>query len=145
MKLILKLIAGIVAGLLLGLYAPEWVARVLFTVKTGIGQLISFTIPLIILFFIMSGIASLPKHSGKLLGKTVALSYCSTILAGLFAFVVASHLIPLLTSAAEPSTTAAIKLIPYVNLEIPPLFSVMSALAAAFVFGIGISATEATD
>lgn len=145
MKLVLKLIAGILAGLLLGLYAPEWVARVLFTAKTVIGQLITFTIPLIILFFIMSGIASLPKNSGKLLGKTVALSYCSTILAGLFAFTVASHLIPQFTTAAEPTTTTAIKLASYVNLEIPPLFGVMSALAAAFVFGIGISATQATD
>ncbi|WP_429114475.1 dicarboxylate/amino acid:cation symporter [Aeromonas veronii] len=145
MKLVLKLIAGILAGLLLGLYAPEWVARVLFTAKTVIGQLITFTIPLIILFFIMSGIASLPKNSGKLLGKTVALSYCSTILAGLFAFTVASHLIPQFTNAAEPTTATAIKLASYVNLEIPPLFGVMSALAAAFVFGIGISATQATD
>ncbi|MGY3949003.1 dicarboxylate/amino acid:cation symporter [Aeromonas allosaccharophila] len=145
MKLVLKLIAGILAGLLLGLYAPEWVARVLFTAKTVIGQLITFTIPLIILFFIMSGIASLPKNSGRLLGKTVALSYCSTILAGLFAFTVASHLIPQLTTAAEPTTATAIKLASYVNLEIPPLFGVMSALAAAFVFGIGISATQATD
>ncbi|MFM4874562.1 dicarboxylate/amino acid:cation symporter [Aeromonas veronii] len=145
MKLVLKLIAGILAGLLLGLYAPEWVARVLFTAKTVIGQLITFTIPLIILFFIMSGIASLPKNSGKLLGKTVALSYCSTILAGLFAFTVASHLIPQFTTPAEPTTATAIKLASYVNLEIPPLFGVMSALAAAFVFGIGISATQATD
>ncbi|MFM5591072.1 dicarboxylate/amino acid:cation symporter [Aeromonas veronii] len=145
MKLVLKLIAGILAGLLLGLYAPEWVARVLFTAKTVIGQLITFTIPLIILFFIMSGIASLPKNSGKLLGKTVALSYCSTILAGLFAFTMASHLIPQFTTAAEPTTATAIKLASYVNLEIPPLFGVMSALAAAFVFGIGISATQATD
>ncbi|MDX2124720.1 MAG: dicarboxylate/amino acid:cation symporter [Aeromonas hydrophila] len=145
MKLVLKLVAGILAGLLLGLYAPEWVARVLFTAKTVIGQLITFTIPLIILFFIMSGIASLPKNSGKLLGKTVALSYCSTILAGLFAFTVASNLIPRLTTAAEPTAESAIKLSSYINLEIPPLFGVMSALAAAFVFGIGISATQATD
>ncbi|MFQ2202033.1 dicarboxylate/amino acid:cation symporter [Aeromonas hydrophila] len=145
MKLVLKLVAGILAGLLLGLYAPEWVARVLFTAKTVIGQLITFTIPLIILFFIMSGIASLPKNSGKLLGKTVALSYCSTILAGLFAFTVASNLIPRLTAAAEPTAESAIKLASYINLEIPPLFGVMSALAAAFVFGIGISATQATD
>ncbi|WDF93397.1 dicarboxylate/amino acid:cation symporter [Aeromonas dhakensis] len=145
MKLVLKLVAGILAGLLLGLYAPEWVARVLFTAKTVIGQLITFTIPLIILFFIMSGIASLPKNSGKLLGKTVALSYCSTILAGLFAFTVASNQIPRLTSAAESTAESAIKLTSYINLEIPPLFGVMSALAAAFVFGIGISATQATD
>ncbi|MFB2832152.1 dicarboxylate/amino acid:cation symporter [Aeromonas jandaei] len=145
MILILKLIAGILAGLTLGFYAPEWVMYLLFTAKLIISNLITFTIPLIILFFIMSGIASLPKNSGKLLGKTVALSYCSTILAGLFAFTVASHLIPQLTTAAEPTTAEAVKLASYVNLEIPPLFGVMSALAAAFVFGIGISATQATD
>ena len=145
MKLVLNLVAGILAGLLLGLYAPEWVARVLFTAKTVIGQLITFTIPLIILFFIMSGIASLPKNSGKLLGKTVGLSYCSTILAGLFASPVPTPLTPHLTTAADPTPEAATKLASYINLEIPPLFGVMSALAAAFVFGIGISATQATD
>ncbi len=57
----------------------------------------------------------------------------------------ASNLIPRLTTAAEPTAESAIKLASYINLEIPPLFGVMSALAAAFVFGIGISATQATD
>ncbi|MGE6107710.1 dicarboxylate/amino acid:cation symporter [Aeromonas sobria] len=145
MKLVLKLLAGILTGLLLGLYAPEWVARLLFTAKTVIGQLIGFTIPLIILFFITSGIASLPKNSGRLLGKTVALAYGSTILAGTFAFTLARQLIPTLTEAATASADPASKLVSYIGMEIPPLFGVMSALAAAFIFGIGISANEATD
>ncbi|MFC5705232.1 dicarboxylate/amino acid:cation symporter [Aeromonas eucrenophila] len=145
MKLVLKLIAGILAGLLLGLYAPEWIARVLFTAKTVIGQLISFTIPLIILFFITSGIASLPKNSGRLLGNTVALAYGSTLVAGTLAFLVASQLIPLLTSEATMTSQEGTKLASYITMEIPPLFGVMSALAAAFVFGIGISATGARD
>ncbi|MFB2927516.1 dicarboxylate/amino acid:cation symporter [Aeromonas hydrophila] len=146
MKLVIKLIAGILVGLLLGLYAPEWVVYLLFTAKIVIGHLITFTIPLIILFFIMSGIASLPENSGKLLGKTIALSYFSTIVAGLLAFTIASYLIPLLTTATESTVSAANhKLSSYVNLEIPPLFGVMSALAAAFVFGIGISVTGATE
>lgn len=145
MKLVLKLIAGILAGLLLGLYAPEWVARLLFTAKTVIGQLISFTIPLIILFFITSGIASLPKNSGRLLGHTVALAYGSTLMAGTLAFLVASQLIPMLTSEATLASQEGTKLVSYITMEIPPLFGVMSALAAAFVFGIGISATGARE
>lgn len=145
MKLVLKLIAGILAGLLLGLYAPEWVARLLFTAKTVIGQLISFTIPLIILFFITSGIASLPKNSGRLLGNTVALAYGSTLVAGTLAFLVASQLIPMLTSEATLTSQEGTKLASYITMEIPPLFGVMSALAAAFVFGIGISATGARE
>ena len=56
MKLILKLIAGIVAGILVGLYIPLTGVELLYTVKELIGQLISFTIPLIILFFIASGL-----------------------------------------------------------------------------------------
>ena len=93
MKLILKLIAGIIAGILIGFFAPDAVVRILLTVKLLGGQLIGFTIPLIILFYITSGIASLPKNSGSLLGKTVALSYGSTVLAGSLAFIVASSVI----------------------------------------------------
>ncbi len=65
MNLILKLIAGIVAGILVGLYVPLTGVELLYTVKEIIGQLITFTIPLIILFFIASGIAGLPKGSGQ--------------------------------------------------------------------------------
>ncbi|ALP42213.1 dicarboxylate/amino acid:cation symporter [Aeromonas schubertii] len=145
MKLIAKLLAGILLGLLIGLYAPEWMARLVFTAKALIGQLITFTIPLIILFFITSGIASLPKNSGRLLGQTVALSYGSTLMAGTLAFLVASHFIPLLASTSVMTSQEGVKLASYIKLEIPPLFGVMTALATAFVFGIGISATESHD
>ena len=64
MNLVLKLIAGILAGMLIGLYAPEFLVQLTFTIQSLIGQLIKFTIPLIILFYIASGIASLPKGSG---------------------------------------------------------------------------------
>ncbi|MGL5799662.1 MAG: cation:dicarboxylate symporter family transporter, partial [Plesiomonas sp.] len=88
MKLIAKLIAGILAGVVFGFFAPEWFLRTLLTVKVLIGEMINFTIPLIILFFITSGIASLPQNSGKLLGKTVGLAYASTIVAGTVAFLI---------------------------------------------------------
>ena len=91
MNLILKLIAGIVAGILVGLYVPLTGVELLYTVKEIIGQLITFTIPLIILFFIASGIAGLPKGSGHLLGKTVGFAYGSTIIAGTLAFLVSQR------------------------------------------------------
>lgn len=142
MKLIAKLIAGILAGLLLGFYAPDWVIRLLLTAKSLIGELINFTIPLIILFFIASGIASLPRNSGKLLGKTVILAYASTIVAGTCAFLIAGQVIPLLAESAESTEAVANKLTPFIQLSIPPLFGVMTALATAFLFGIGISKTQ---
>ncbi|KXI22674.1 dicarboxylate/amino acid:cation symporter [Photobacterium sanguinicancri] len=142
MKLILKLIAGIVAGILLGFFAPDEIVRILLTVKSIGGQLIGFTIPLIILFYITSGIASLPKNSGNLLGKTVALSYGSTIIAGSLAFIVASSVITGIPSPDQTTVDAGAKLTSFISLEIPPMFGVMTALATAFLFGLGISVTN---
>ena len=142
MKLVAKLIAGILAGLLLGLYGPDLLIRTLLTLKLVVGELIGFTIPLIILFYIASGIASLPKASGALLGKTVAIAYGSTLIAGTLAFLVASQVIPGLTGQAEVATEAGHKLESFIKLDVPPLFGVMTALATAFIFGIGISATD---
>ncbi len=145
MKLILKLIAGILVGILLGFFAPDAIIRILLTVKLLGGQLIGFTIPLIILFYITSGIASLPKNSGSLLGKTVALSYGSTIIAGSLAFLVASMVIAGLPEPAAATTDASEKLTSFISLEIPPLFGVMTALATAFLFGLGISITNSSQ
>lgn len=145
MKLILKLIAGILVGILLGFFAPDAIIRVLLTVKLLGGQLIGFTIPLIILFYITSGIASLPKNSGSLLGKTVALSYGSTIIAGSLAFIVASMVIAGLPEPAAATADASEKLTSYISLEIPPIFGVMTALATAFLFGLGISVTNSSQ
>ncbi|MBG9996692.1 dicarboxylate/amino acid:cation symporter [Pseudoalteromonas sp. NZS127_1] len=142
MKLILKLIAGIVAGILVGLYVPITGVELLFTVKELIGQIISFTIPLIILFFIASGIAGLPKGSGHLLGKTVGFAYSSTIIAGTLAFLLVSAVIPFLSGGITFETEVATEIGSFIDLEIPPLMGVMTALVTAFVFGIGMSQLE---
>lgn len=146
MQLILKLVAGIVLGIMLGLYAPHWLTQILITVKALFGQLLFFTVPLLILFFISSGIAALPRNSGKLLSRTLAFAYLSTIAAGTLAFLVAAVVIPQLAPAATELTgTAGINLTPYIELDIPPVFGVMTALALAFIFGLGITSTQATS
>ncbi|GAA4888950.1 dicarboxylate/amino acid:cation symporter [Ferrimonas pelagia] len=143
MKLILRLLAGILAGLLIGLYAPDVLVRLMMTVQMILGQLISFVIPLIILFFIASGIANLQRNSGKLLGRTVAIAYGSTLTAGILAYLSASAFVPMLVSGGELNEVAEHGLKPFFELNVPALFGVMSALAAAFIFGLGISVTGA--
>ncbi|REL36115.1 dicarboxylate/amino acid:cation symporter [Thalassotalea euphylliae] len=146
MNLVIKLIAGIIGGMLIGLYAPDFIVQLLFTAQTLIGQLIKFTIPLIILFYIASGIASLPQGSGSLLGKTVGLAYGSTIVAGTLAFLIASSILPSLVSGnALEAAAEGEKLKGFIDISIPPLFEVMTALALAFILGIGISAINATS
>lgn len=144
MKLILKLIAGIVLGIVLGLFAPDWITRILITVKALFAELLFFTIPLLILFFITSGIAALPNKSGQLLGRSLGLAYISTLLAGGLAFGVAALVVPALTTpVAVADAVQAQALLPYVSVTVPPVFNVMTALLLAFVFGLGIATTGA--
>ena len=146
MLLILKLIAGILLGIMMGLYAPHWLTQILITFKALFGQLLFFTVPLLILFFITSGIAALPRNSGKLLGHTLGIAYLSTIAAGTLAFLVATLVIPMLAPAtADLASTEGVNLTPYIEMNIPPVMSVMSALALAFIFGLGIASTQATS
>jgi Na+/H+-dicarboxylate symporter len=143
MNLISKLFLGIVLGIIIGLFAPLPIIQTLITAKYIISQLISFIIPLLILFFITSGIAHLSKNSGKLLSKTVGLSYLSTLVAGIVAFVVASTFFPALLHDADALPATKVILDPFLKLEIAPLMQIMTALTLAFIFGIGISTTQA--
>lgn len=144
MGLIFKLIAGIVVGSFVGLYAPHWFTQLLLTFKVLFGQLLFFTIPLLILFFITSGIAALPNNSGKLLGRTLGIAYLSTIIAGVAAFFAASLVVPMLaTENADVAGITGVVLEPFITLDIPPVFSVMTALTLAFILGLGIAATGA--
>ncbi|MDX3773389.1 dicarboxylate/amino acid:cation symporter [Chromatiaceae bacterium AAb-1] len=147
MKLILKLIAGIILGMLCGLYAPQWLTQILITFKALFGQVLFFTVPLLILFFIASGIGSLPQNSGRLLGKTVGLAYLSTIVAGILSFLVAAAVVPALAELVSggelQNSDNVTSLTPYIELTIPPVLEVMSALTLAFIFGLGITVTRA--
>ena len=145
MNLIIKLLCGIFAGILMGMFAPEVIVQALITAKYLVSQLIKFTIPLLILFYVTSGIASLPKNSGKLLSKTVGLAYLSTLGAGILAFLVAKSLFPALLSGAGQLPEAETVLTPFLELQIPPIMNIMTALTVAFIFGLGISNTGADN
>ena len=150
MKLIIRLVMGIIAGIVLGLLVPtagviEGLARVLITFQALFGQFINFTIPLIILFYIMSGVANLQEGSGRSLGVTIGLAYLSTIIAGSLAFFMASAFIPGMVELGTLSASETTGLKPLVILEIPPLMGVMTALLTAFAFGMGISAIKGKE
>nr|WP_134699655.1 dicarboxylate/amino acid:cation symporter [Ammoniphilus sp. YIM 78166] len=139
MGLIPKLLAGIILGMVAGLYLPDEGVRVFITVKGIIGQFIGFTVPLIIIFFITSGVAQLGNQSGKTVGMTVAVAYLSTICAGTLAYFAASNLIPALASSGGNIAGQEAALKPFFELKIDPMMGVMTALVAAFLFGIGLS------
>ncbi|MEW9502617.1 dicarboxylate/amino acid:cation symporter [Jeotgalibacillus marinus] len=142
MKLIGKLVLGIIAGILIGLLNIDPVTQLFVTIKGLFGQFIGFVIPFLILFFIVSGISKLGDKSGKMVGVTVGTAYLSSLLAGLFAFAMAITFIPLLSNEGTSVAGGQEGIEPFFHFEIDPVMGVLTALVAAFLFGIGIAKTK---
>ncbi|SDB94308.1 dicarboxylate/amino acid:cation symporter [Shouchella lonarensis] len=141
MKLIVKLFIGMLVGVGIGLLGVDFLTRLAVTVKLLFGQFLGFVIPFIILFFITSGVASLGKSQGKMVGVTVGTAYVSTLLAGTLAFFVAKFIMPMVATESTAITEGA-TFQPFIEIEILPLMGVITAVAMAFLFGIGIAKTK---
>ncbi|QFT90368.1 Serine/threonine transporter SstT [Bacillus sp. THAF10] len=141
-----RIIVAILLGVLIGSYAPEWFVKIFVTFSGLFGNFLGFAIPLIIIAFIAPGIGEIGKGAGKFLSLTAALAYLSTIAAGVLAYLAASSLYPYLLKGAslagEMENPEEALLKPFLDLEIPAPFEVMTALIIAFVLGLGISAIK---
>lgn len=155
------IIIAIIAGVLIGLFTPalvgginntlgssiptDIVVQIFVSFSTVFSAFLSFSIPLIIIGFIVPGIGSLAQGAGKMLGVTVALSYLSSVAAGFIALTAALILYPILlrgqqlASFDNPENALSSG---YITFDLPPLMSVMSALILAFIFGLGITALK---
>jgi len=136
--LILKIFAGIVAGILLGLFAPMPVIKTLSSIGFVLGQYIRFVIPLLIIAFVAKGVAEFGKQAGKALLLGLVLAYVSTICAELLGFSVASAFLPSM-GIVPGSVVSAVKITPYLRIEIPAAISIMGALVFAIILGLGIT------
>lgn len=138
-----RLILAIVLGIVIGSFAPEWVVRVLATFNGIFGNFLGFAIPLIIIGFVAPGIGELGAGAGRLLAITAGIAYVSTIISGLAAYFTSSTILPIflnpgsLAVNAENPEEALVS--GYFNVDMPPIFGVMTALLIAFTIGIGIS------
>lgn len=145
MKLIVKLFVGIGFGILIGLYSPDLVLRFMETIKVLFGNFLNFFIPFIVVFFVASGIVGLGSQSGRITGYTLGIVYISTLLAGFLAYYISSWVLPHFTvEMSAVSHHGGEKILPFLNIPIEPLMSVISALVFAFLFGIGAAKTEST-
>ncbi|WP_404444889.1 dicarboxylate/amino acid:cation symporter [Sutcliffiella horikoshii] len=141
-----RIILAIILGVAVGSFAPEWFVKVFVTFNEIFGNFLGFAIPLIIIAFIAPGIGEIGKGAGKFLGLTASIAYLSTIAAGVLAYFAASALYPTilknanLTGEMENPEEALVK--PFLELEIPAPFEVMTALIIAFTVGLGMSAIK---
>ena len=138
-RIFLCLVLGIGVGLLCGANNIQFPVRLLVTFSGLFGSFLSFVIPLIIIGFIIPGIASLGSKSGKGLIITTVIAYVSTLVAGFAAYLVGVGILPKLIKGGVSLSEAGQSIEPYFTIEIPAIMGVMSALVLAFVLGIGLS------
>lgn len=145
LPLLAKLVLALVLGILLGNILPESIIKVFVTFSGIFSSFLKFAIPLIIVGFIVPGISQVASNAGRLLGISTLIAYLSTIVAGTIAFFVAKTFLPNLlkgSSLQSLENPEELLLSGYVNLDMPPVFSVTTALVLSFVIGIGISSLK---
>lgn len=140
-SLVFKLILGIITGIFIGQIANEPAILVVSSIKTILGDLIGYIVPLIILGFVTPAIVSLKENAGKILTVTLIICYLSSVGAGTVSFLAGKVIIPNLNIA---SNVAGAKEIPesIFKLSIDPIMPVMTALVTSILFGIAIILTK---
>ena len=140
-----KVVIAIVIGALLGLVLPDVAVRILKTFNVLFAQLLKFVVPLLVLGLVTPSIANLGRGAGKMLLTVMLIAYCSTVCGALFSYGVSSNILPMYLNQGELSAEAITEkeFLPYIDLKIPPICDIMTALVLSFVIGVGIIFTNA--
>lgn len=141
-----KILIAIALGIGAGWVCPVWCARVMATFNSIFSQFLGFCIPLIIVGFVAPAIADIGARAGKMLVATALLAYLFTLGAGFLSYFTGIIFFPSMISPAEYIGTqnASVEITPYFTIGMPPLTSVMSALVASFIFGLGAAFLKTT-
>jgi Na+/H+-dicarboxylate symporter len=140
-NMVFRLFLAVVLGLLAGRYAGETAIGIILPLKHVLGQVIFYLVPLIIVGFVTPSVTRLKKNASKILGISLLLIYVSTILSAVFAILAGYGSISLFDLQAAEAPRALPEMI--FRLDIPPLMSVMSALALALTVGLAVVWTKA--
>lgn len=144
-KLLLGILIGILVGSLGNLFnvgdAPAFrlVIEIAATFTSLFSTFLQFLIPLLIVSFVVVGLADLGQKANKLFLVTLLLAYCSTVLAGLLAYFFGYAVLPQWISPISSMNTSGTAFSPLFTISVDPVFGVMTALILAFVLGIGLA------
>lgn len=143
-NLLVRILIAIALGIGCGYFFPEWLGRLFATFNAIFSQFLGFLIPLIILGFVAPAIADIGRNAGKMLLTTAAIAYLATICSGFLSFAVGDTIFPKLITQRPLSEElpGGSDLMPFFNIEIPPLMTVMTALVLAFLLGICIASIK---
>lgn len=111
------------------------------SLKHILGQIIFYSVPLIIVGFITPAITGLKQNANKLLSTALIIAYFSSIGAAFMSMIMGYVLIPGLNIATDVQGAKELPEILF-KLDIPPMFSVMTALVTSILFGLAIIWTQ---
>lgn len=136
-----RLLLGVLLGMGVGLSVGEGIMQIILTVKSLLGNLIMFCVPLIIIGFIAPSITRLGRHASVMLRVAIVLAYVSSVGAALFSAAAGYTLIPFLEITP---TVDGLKELPKLlfDLQIAPIMSVMSALVLSILLGLAATWTN---
>lgn len=140
-SLVFKLVLAVIVGIVLGLIVNETVISIISSIKHIFGQIIFFTVPLIIIGFITPSITSLQDNASKMLGAALLIAYLSSIGAALFSMVAGYGIIPSLNIDTNPEGLRTLPELVF-ELNIPPIMEVMSALVLSIILGLAVIWTK---
>ncbi len=141
-----RILIAIVLGIAIGYISPMWFARIMATFNAIFSQFLGFMIPMIIVGFVAPAIADIGGRAGKLLVVTAAIAYIATFFAGILSYFTGSMTFPSLIGGEQGMALLGdtSKVLPFFNIEMPPLMTVMTALVFAFMFGLGMAFVKGT-
>ena len=137
-----RLFIALALGAAIGFFAPEWLLRSMNCFRDSFGQFIKFFVPFIIIGLVTPAIADTGRSAGRTLLLTMGIAYASTLFAGYFAYAVSRGVFPLIMSGGL-NKAAAHTFPAYFSIKIPPFLDVTTALAVAFLVGLGIVSSKA--
>lgn len=137
-----RLFVGIVIGILLGIAEIYPIMRLYATFVTLFGTFLSFVIPLLIMGFIIPGISEIGKTAGRMVGLVVGFSYAMTVSAGFIAYFAVVALQGVIVGAVAELGSYREAVEPIINLAVPPIMPIMSALVFAFLVGTFMASIE---
>ena len=142
-----KVVFAILLGVAFGYVLPDCGVRLFKTFNVFFSQVLKFIVPMLILGLVTPAISDAGKGAGKMLFSVMALSYISTACAGFFAYACSMEFMPMYIAKGSIAGAAeeGVKFLPYIELKIPPLCDVLTALAIAFMVGIGVSVTRSQN
>lgn len=140
-RLFIAIILGIIVGSLN--FIPVFFLELIITAVQLFSTVMNFILPIMIVAFIVPGIAQVSNNTGKLLGLTVLLSFSSLFFAALLSYVFGRSIFPFFISEMATSffdETAG--LIPLFELPIEPFFTVAEGVVFALIIGLALTSLK---